>query len=133
MRRHLLASLGLSAVLALTVVGCGGGATPTPGPATAPPAAESPAGASPAGSGDAVTIADFAFDPAALKAKVGATVAWTNRDSATHTVVWDDGTEGSGSLADGSAPYTRTFDTPGTFAYHCGIHAAMKGTVVVEP
>ncbi len=73
------------------------------------------------------------FDPATLTVKVGATVTWINMDSATHTVVWSDGSQGSGSLTNSGAPYARTFDTPGTFAYACGIHAAMKGTVVVEP
>jgi plastocyanin len=30
------------------------------------------------------------------------------------------------------ASVSRTFDAAGTFAYHCAIHASMKGTVVVE-
>lgn len=129
MRRHLVASLSLAAALVLTVAACGGATTPSPAPETAPPA---PITAAPAG-GDAVTIAEFAFDPATLTVKVGATATWTNRDSATHTVAWADGSQGSRSLTDGGAPYSRTFDTPGTFAYVCGIHPRMKGTVVVEP
>ncbi len=132
MRRHLFASLGLAAALALTVAACGSSATPSPAPATASPPSTAPASVSPAG-GDAVTIAGFAFAPASLTVKVGATVTWTNKDTATHTVVWADGSPGSGSLTNGGAPYSRTFDTAGTFAYVCGIHAAMKGTVVVEP
>lgn len=132
MRRHRVASLGLAAVLVLAVAACGGAATSSPAPATAPPASVAPTSAPPA-SGDAVAIAGFAFAPAILTVKVGATVAWTNSDSANHTVVWDDGSQGSGSLTDGGAPYARTFDTPGTFAYTCGIHAVMKGTIVVEP
>lgn len=132
MRRHLVASLGLAAALVLTVAACGGAATSSPAPATVPPASEVPASVPPAG-GDAVTIAGFAFDPASLTVKVGATVTWTNKDTATHTVVWDDGSQGSGSLTDGGAPYARTFDTPGTFAYKCGLHGQMTGTIVVEP
>ncbi len=132
MRRHLFASLGLAAALALTVAACGGSATPSPAPATASPPSAAPASVSPAG-GDAVTIAGFAFAPASLTVKVGATVTWTNKDTATHTVVWADGSPGSASLTNGGTPYSRTFDTAGTFAYACGIHAAMKGTVVVEP
>lgn len=62
-----------------------------------------------------------------------AAVTWTNKDTATHTVVWADGSPGSGSLTNGDGPYSRTLDTAGTFAYVCGIHPAMKGTVVVEP
>lgn len=147
MRRHLIASLGLAAALALTVAACGGAATPSPArgtappatqapasalPATAPPASAAPASTSPA-SGDAITIANFAFAPASLTVKVGATVTWTNMDSATHTVKWDDGSQGSGSLTAGAAPYTRTFDKAGTFTYHCGIHSSMSGTIVVAP
>jgi len=134
-RRHLFAALGLAAALALTVAACGGAATPSSAPATASPAAPAsaaPESVAPAG-GDAVTIAGFAFAPATLTVKVGATVTWTNKDSATHTVKWDDGSQGSGSLTSGGAPYSRTFDTAGTFAYACGIHPAMKGTVVVAP
>ena len=111
---------------------CGGAATSRPAPATAPPASAAPASVSPAGS-DAVTIAGFAFAPASLTVKVGSSVTWTNKDSATHTVTWDDGSQGSGSLTAGGAPYTQTFATAGTFAYHCSIHSSMKGTIVVEP
>jgi plastocyanin len=80
-----------------------------------------------------VTIANFAFDPATLTVKVGATVTWTNKDSSTHTVAWADGSPSSGSLTSGGATYSRTFDAPGTFTYTCGIHPDMKGAIVVEP
>jgi plastocyanin len=137
-RRNLLASLGLATTVALAVAGCGGAAAPSAASSPAPAAAsasasEAPASAQPAGASGAVTIAGFAFSPASLTVKVGTTVTWTNTDSATHTVVWADGTRGSGSLTAGGTPYTRTFDTPGTFAYKCGIHASMTGTVVVQP
>jgi plastocyanin len=131
-RRHASVLLGLGAALGLAAAACGGAATASPAPATAPPASLAPASASPAG-GDSVAIAGFAFEPATMTVKVGATVTWTNEDSAAHTVKWDDGSQGSGSLTAGGPAYARTFDTPGTFAYVCGIHAAMKGTIVVEP
>ena len=135
MHRHLVASLGLAAALALAVAACGGGATSSPAPATAPPAFSAvPATSSlaPPG-GDAVTIAGFAFEPATLTVKVGATVTWANKDSSPHTVAWADGSQGSGSLTAGGAPYARTFDGEGSFAYVCGIHPAMTATIVVEP
>ncbi len=137
MRRHLAVSLGLAAALAVAVAACGGSATPSPArataaPATAAPATGAPPSAAPAG-GDAVTIAGFAFGPASLTVKAGATVTWTNTDSATHTVAWDDGSAGSASLTAGGSPYTRTFATSGTFTYHCSIHPSMKGTIVVQP
>lgn len=135
MHRHLVVSLGLAAALALAVAACGGGATPSPAPATAPPGSSAvPATPSPApAGGDAVTIADFAFEPATLAVKVGATVTWANKDSAPHTVAWADGSPGSGTLTAGGTPYARTFDAAGSFAYVCGIHPSMTGTIVVEP
>ena len=34
---------------------------------------------------------------------------------------------------DESSTRSVTFTTPGTYAYHCGIHPVMQGTVVVQP
>jgi plastocyanin len=132
MHRREVVPLGIVVAISLILAACGGGASPSPAPATAPPASAAPASAAPAGEG-VVTISGFAFAPASLTVKVGATVTWTNQDSATHTVKWDDGSPQSGSLTAGGAPYTRTFDAPGTFTYVCGIHSSMKGTIVVEP
>jgi plastocyanin len=77
-----------------------------------------------------VKIAGFAFDPASVTVKVGTPVRWTNQDSATHSVTSDTGVWDSGSIAKGET-YTRVFDTVGTFAYHCGVHPSMKGTITV--
>jgi len=113
--------LGLTLMLAISLAACSSGsASPTPG-ATATPLA-TPA---------AVTIVDFAFQPAALTVKVGDTVTWTNTGNAPHSVKWDDGTPASAPLAKGGAPYQRTFDAPGTFTYACGIHGSMKGSITV--
>jgi plastocyanin len=130
--RHLALGAALVAVLAI-VAACGGGAEDPPSPSTAPGSVAPAATATPGGDAAAVTIAGFAFDPASITVAAGTTVTWTNTDSAAHTVRWDDGTAPSGSLTSGGAPYTRTFDTPGTFAYACGIHPSMTGTVVVAP
>jgi plastocyanin len=77
------------------------------------------------------TIADFAFDPATLEVSVGTTVTWTNNDSAAHTVTADDGSFQSGRLEQGES-FSYTFDTPGTFSYHCEYHANMTATVTVS-
>jgi plastocyanin len=79
-----------------------------------------------------VTIQNFAFSPAAITVKKGTTVTWTNKDSTTHTVTETDGQKGpdSGNLANGKT-YSFTFDTVGTFKYHCAIHPDMLGTVTV--
>lgn len=143
MHRALITGLVISASVALAA--CSGAASPTAAPPSpaASVAAPSPAAsvaasmaASPAASqapatSDAVAIQNFAFAPASLTVKSGATVTWTNSDAPSHSVKWDDGTTGSSTLATG-ATYTRTFATPGTYKYVCGIHASMKGTVVVN-
>ncbi|MEJ7561469.1 MAG: cupredoxin domain-containing protein [Ilumatobacteraceae bacterium] len=100
-------------------------------PAGTEPAGTEPAGTEPQGAADEVTIADFAFDPAELEVAAGATVTWTNNDSATHTVESDDETLMSDDLPSG-ATYEMTFDEPGTYEYVCGIHPNMAGTVIVK-
>lgn len=135
MRRIMITGLAFSASVALAA--CGGSATPTPAAPSAAasvaasPAASAVAASQPAAAGDAVTIQNFAFAPASLTVKAGTTVTWTNQDSPAHSVKWDDGSTGSQNLATG-AMYTRTFATAGTFTYVCGIHASMKGTIVVD-
>jgi plastocyanin len=109
--------------------------SPTPGPETSPQATADP-GSTPASiststSGEAeVDIEDFAFSPANLTIAPGTTVKWSNKDSATHKVLADDGTWGSASLAKGE-DFFFTFTTAGVYAYHCGFHASMKGTITV--
>jgi plastocyanin len=80
---------------------------------------------------DGVTIADFAFTPGTITVKVGATVTWTNNDTAAHTVTADDGTFDSKSLAPG-ATFSHLLDKAGTYSYHCAIHSSMTATVVVQ-
>jgi YVTN family beta-propeller protein len=90
--------------------------------------------ASPAGAGGApvqAVISGFAF-PDAITIGIGQAVRWTNTDPVPHTVSGDDGTWGSGDIAAGKS-YSVTFLSAGTFPYHCGIHPAMQGTVVVQP
>ena len=101
------------------------------GGSAAPTAATSAAPAAPAGAAGAVTIKDFAFNPATTTATAGSKVTWTNSDTTAHTVTFDDGSADSGNIAPGST-FDHTFATAGTFAYHCTIHSQMKGTVTVS-
>lgn len=84
--------------------------------------------------GNAVSIMNFAFSPAALTVKAGTTVTWTNKDSDAHTVT----SQGSGgplrsaALATGQS-YSYTFTKPGTYSYLCTIHPFMTATVTVTP
>jgi len=77
-----------------------------------------------------VTILNYAFSPATITIAPGMTVIWTNRDSVAHTVTADDGSWGSGNLAQGDT-YSHTFTTSGAYPYHCAIHPGMQGSVTV--
>jgi plastocyanin len=133
----------------LSAMACGSSkksATPTPGVTTAPAATATKA---PQASGTAaattaptstpgaaaksasVAIKDFDFTPATVTIAVGGTVIWTNNGPSTHTVAADDGSFDSGNLSQGKT-FSHTFQTAGTFSYHCGVHPFMKATVIVQ-
>jgi plastocyanin len=99
----------------------GGGATAVAGSATSPPS----------GPGTADAISDFAFAPQTVTVKAGGAVTWTNKDPFAHSIKSNDGTFASQDLQQGQT-FTATFSTPGTFAYICGIHTFMTGTIVVQ-
>lgn len=82
---------------------------------------------------ETVAIRDFAYTPATITVKKGSTVTWTNNDAMQHDVMPDaesDDFMGSKLLSKGES-YSFTFDTPGTYTYHCSPHTYMKGTVIV--
>jgi uncharacterized protein (TIGR03382 family) len=79
----------------------------------------------------AVSISGFAYSPASVTVSVGDSVTWTNNDGATHTATADGGSFDTGNIGNGASKAV-TFATAGTFAYHCAIHSAMHGTVVVQ-
>ena len=98
--------------------------TPEASPVASPEAATG-------GDETAVTIVNFAFDPAEIEVPVGATVTWTNEDSAPHTATSSDGTFDTGTLDQG-AQGSHTFTEAGTFEYQCAIHPSMTGMVTVS-
>ncbi|MEO8229917.1 MAG: cupredoxin family copper-binding protein [Chloroflexota bacterium] len=140
---RLLALVGAALVLTIALAACSSSSAPSaPAATSAPtvaPASAAPTTASAAPStaggggatGTAVSIIDFAFDPAALTAKVGQEVTWTNSGAAPHTVTFDSGGIDSGNLSPGGT-FKHTFDAAGTFSYHCNIHSIMKATVTVS-
>jgi plastocyanin len=81
-------------------------------------------------SSDKVDIKGYAFTAGTTAVKAGTTVTWTNDDAFPHSVVDDNGGF-SGPPIDPRTTFTHTFDKPGTFAYHCGIHNYMTGKVTV--
>jgi YVTN family beta-propeller protein len=81
--------------------------------------------------GAEVWIVNFAFAPEEITIAPGGTVTWTNNDGAPHGLEYRDGAKGVDSLLPG-ASFSRRFDRPGTYEYHCSVHPYMTGRVVVR-
>lgn len=85
---------------------------------------------------NSITIQNYQFSPSPMIIKKGTTVTWTNQDTAKHTIEMDKdqptgGPADSPLLAKGES-YSFTFNTVGTFKYHCGPHPYMMATVKVS-
>ena len=92
----------------------------------------------------ASTLTDTAYSPNPIQAKVGQEVKWTNEDSAFHTVTsgtaggadvgkaFDSGLQGPSALTAKGKTFEHKFDAAGEFPYHCTLHPAMVGKVVVS-
>jgi len=81
--------------------------------------------------GNNISIKNFAFSVSTETVSSGTAVKWTNNDATAHTVTADDGSFNSGELASGQS-YTHTFDSIGTYGYHCTYHPMMTASVVVK-
>ncbi len=78
-----------------------------------------------------VSIVSFSFSPQSIAIFNGTTVRWTNQDAVPHTSTSDSDIWDSGNLAQFDT-WSYTFDSVGTFPYHCEVHPSMLGTVVVN-
>lgn len=110
---------GIALVAAAACGGDGGSDTTAP-PNPTPPAANT------------VTVNNNLFSPADMSVATGTTVTWQWAAGAVdHNVTFDDGDH---SPTQSSGTFARTFNTPGTYPYHCTIHVAlgMRGTVTVS-
>jgi len=76
-----------------------------------------------------IFIRDSKFIPNANAMPVGTTVTWRNEDKITHNITGDGWA--SGDLAPGQS-FSKTFDSPGDYQYHCSIHPAMKGELIIR-
>ena len=77
-----------------------------------------------------ISIANFAFGPAAITIHPGDTVTWSNNDGSAHTITFKDGSGGSQAIQPGES-FTRKFDKAGNFDYFCSFHPYMTGKVTV--
>ncbi len=105
------------------------GCTKSSGYGYSSPTAPNPPAAPP----NTVVMSASTFSPTTLTVSVGTTVTWQNDDSYAHTSTSDNGVWDTGNIAARGSAKT-TFNTAGTFPYHCIYHVAMgmKGTIVVK-
>jgi len=120
--------------VSLVLAACSGGTS------TNPPAATS---------GAAPTSATICTEPAAgtagdvgasvggnewgaVGAAVGEVITWTNADAVPHKVGLDDGSCTMSANITGDAPQSLIFNVAGSYSFHCTIHPAMKGTIVIS-
>ena len=75
------------------------------------------------------------FNPSAVRARVGQTVVWTNRDSVPHNVVYVSGPRFRSSRPElrTGAKFRVNLRQSGTVRYFCSIHPWMKGSIAVSP
>jgi plastocyanin len=71
------------------------------------------------------------FSLTSISVAPGSSVKVENNGSATHTVTADDGAFDSGKIAGGASGSFTAPATPGTYGFHCAIHASMTGTLTV--
>ncbi|MDO8467536.1 MAG: cupredoxin family copper-binding protein [Nanoarchaeota archaeon] len=126
-------------ILAIVIVGFGAfylysGSYSSSGNTPSSSGSNTPSGNSntPSQNSKAVEIKSFAFSPSTLTVNVGDSVTWTNYDSVKHTVTSDSGSELDSEMLSNGQSYSHTFNTPGTYAYHCTPHPGMKATIVVQ-
>lgn len=77
-----------------------------------------------------VRMIDNGYRPKKVTVARGTRIRWVNRGLASHTATSNGGIWDSGLIAPGDA-WARTFRKAGTFRYHCTLHSAMTGVVVV--
>jgi plastocyanin len=79
-----------------------------------------------------VEIRDYRFEPAELNIRVGTVVRWVNRERRTsHSIRFDAPEIGESERLFPDESWEWRFDAPGVFAYGCGPHPEMRGSVTV--
>ncbi|WP_338675326.1 cupredoxin domain-containing protein [Streptomyces sp. SCSIO 30461] len=113
--------------LAPLVTGCGDGDG-----GTSPTAPSTPSASPTVAAIDRIAIQGFAFKPADLMVRPGATITVVNQDSAPHTVTATEGEAfDTGEIAGGKSTTFTAPDGPGTYPFFCSIHPNMKATLTV--
>jgi len=79
-----------------------------------------------------VRISDVGFSPPTLSVPAGTTIVWRNEGQIVHSLIGADLVFADSTLLEPDQTFSQTFAAPGTYAYACGPHAFMTGTVTVE-
>jgi plastocyanin len=88
-----------------------------------------------------ISVTNNMFSPGTKTVAVGASVQWAwntctgdaynGQTCVQHSVTFDDGSASSALQDQGT--FNKTFNTAGTFTYHCSVHgAAMTGSITVQ-
>ena len=123
-------TVGAVILLALFAIGCDSSTSPS---TTSPISPTNPEGTNPPNL-LTVTIRNGVYSPSPVMVKVGQTLNWLNSDGIAHTAT-DPGVFDTGSIAPTSAHSDNgdgvTFNTAGTYNYHCTLHANETASVIV--
>jgi plastocyanin len=79
-----------------------------------------------------VTATDNQYDTASVTAAPGGAVTFVNAGSNPHTITADEDEFDTGRVSGGSQAEVTAPSEPGSYAFHCDVHPAMTGTLVVE-
>ena len=134
----LLAACGSSTATSAPTSAVESQAPASQAPASQAPASEAPASAAagPCAPSDAtgavsVTIANFAFNPATVTAKVGDTITWTNSDSVQHTATIKSNESCTTPALAKDVSGGITFSQAGSYDFFCKIHPQMTGKIEI--
>src|SRR6185503_8548091 len=138
--RRLLAAAVLAAA---ALSACGGGSDSYGNGPTNPGGTTNPGGGTSGVATNTVVIAEQAFNPGVVNVTPGTTVTWEWKactddgyggygGCVSHNVTFDDGSN-IASSTQSTGTFSRTFNTAGTYKYHCVVHGAgMSGQVTVK-
>lgn len=138
-RPAFLASLLLLAACSSgTATGAPTTAAQSQAPASGAPASGAPASAAagPCAPSDAAgtvsaSMANIAFDPATITAKVGDVISWTNKDTVQHTATIKGNETCTTAALATNASGGITFSQAGSYDFFCKIHPQMTGKIEV--
>jgi plastocyanin len=77
-----------------------------------------------------VTIENLVFSPAEIKAKVGDTIAWINKDIVAHTATVRGGFD---VMIEANKSASLVLKKAGIVEYYCRFHPNMKGRIIITP